>query len=348
MPSLLRKRLTCFYCNRSSRQNYSSGLRKWKCERCDALNYLDSVIRFHPPTFCACANLDLQKGEITDPPAQEATTTSFLLGASIPRPNSPTTTLPQDSVFCQRCLQNQHLVMQSLANYLPPSSDPRYEEYEESLPAYKKTLEERYPQVCAECAPKAQARIRQSDYMANTDRLRRMREQTHSAMEKMKSSWRQTTLLTLCGSIAWFVAVFTQLLWHGLGALQQESDGLVNDSIDLKYCLLSAVTHREVATKCTEQIYEWTVKACLLSLLTIWWNPVMRRRWIDRAVGVAEFYRLQVIIVILRGASLYFLGAQRRHEIEPQGVKAIHAFLFIFNVVVSYPALRNFIGLITS
>ena len=238
--------------------------------------------------------------------------------------------------------------MQNLANYLPPQSDPRYKQYEDNLPAYKRTLEERYPQVCVDCAPKAQARIRQSDYMANTDRLRRMREQTHSAMEKMKNGWRQTTLLTFCGCVAWFTAALSQLLWHGLAALEQESDGLVNDSTNLKHCLLSAISQHEGAASCTTQLHGWAIKACLLGLLAIWWNPVMRRRWIDRAVGVADFYRFQVIIIIVRASSLYFFGPQKHHEIEPQGVKAIHTFLFAFNVVVSYVILRDSAALIVT
>lgn len=43
MPQLLRRKLTCFYCNRRSAQDRVTGIRKWLCERCDAFNHLDEV-----------------------------------------------------------------------------------------------------------------------------------------------------------------------------------------------------------------------------------------------------------------------------------------------------------------
>lgn len=50
MPRLFRQKLSCFYCGSRSAQDYSSDIRKWKCEKCEALNYLDEVSLFTSPS----------------------------------------------------------------------------------------------------------------------------------------------------------------------------------------------------------------------------------------------------------------------------------------------------------
>jgi hypothetical protein len=43
MPQFFRRTFTCFYCNTPSAQKRSGDIRKWQCESCDAVNYLDEV-----------------------------------------------------------------------------------------------------------------------------------------------------------------------------------------------------------------------------------------------------------------------------------------------------------------
>lgn len=49
MPRLLARKLVCFYCNRRSAQDRGVEIQQWKCEKCDAVNYLDKVsLSIHP------------------------------------------------------------------------------------------------------------------------------------------------------------------------------------------------------------------------------------------------------------------------------------------------------------
>ena len=61
----------------------------------------------------------------------------------------------------------------------------------------------------------------------------------------------------------------------------------------------------------------------------------MRRRWIDRAVGLNEYYKLQVIMALARLSGWYFLGKENHMDLEPQAVRAIHAIMLAFNIMVS-------------
>lgn len=43
MAPLFSKRLSCFYCGRRSAQSDRGPVRKWRCNHCEAINYLDEV-----------------------------------------------------------------------------------------------------------------------------------------------------------------------------------------------------------------------------------------------------------------------------------------------------------------
>lgn len=257
---------------------------------------------------------------------------------NIRRSISPTIPPSKQSIFCQRCLNNQHLLVQSLANYLPPRADPRYNDFEANLPAYRKSLEERYPQVCEVCEPNVRDRIKQSGYMAKTDHLRRMREKTQSAMHQMKQSWQRMSVLTLVGCLIWYLSIVSQLLWHGLelaSFVSQDSSELVDDTASLSECIFRAATSYQVNTRCAQSIYSPAGWILVLSLLTVWWNPIMRRRWIDRAIGLKEFYKLQLIVLLTRFAAWYTLGNARKLDLEPTFVQAVHAAMLALNIIVS-------------
>ena len=205
------------------------------------------------------------------------------------------------------------------------------------LPAYQKSLEDRYPQVCVDCEPKVRDRIKLSGYMAKTDHLRRMRENTKNAMVQMKRSWQRTSLLTLAGSTVWFLSILIHVVCHGLGALSQEDNSLSAKSVAFKRCIVKAYQHHKVDGGCGRRLHSITGWALALSLLTIWWNPVMRRRWIDRAVGLKEFYKLQLVIAFARFVVWYTLGRANHLELELNAVKAIHLGMLVLNIIVSTP-----------
>ena len=46
MASLLRRKLVCFYCGCRSAQKQDGRVRRWQCEKCEAVNHLDEVCLF--------------------------------------------------------------------------------------------------------------------------------------------------------------------------------------------------------------------------------------------------------------------------------------------------------------
>ena len=162
-----------------------------------------------------------------------------------------------------------------------------------------------------------------------------MRENTQNAMAQMKQSWQRTSLLTLVGSLAWFLSTFTLLLWHGLSALAQEEDGLKDDALTLQHCILDGLDSHKVDPGCGKEMYSPAGWVIVLSLLTLYWNPVMRRRWIDRAIGLKEFYKLQLTTAFARSVVWYVLGKAKDLNMEDNAVKACHITMLAFNVIVS-------------
>src|SRR4051812_22266979 len=151
MPVTLRRRLQCHYCGK--RLNTASRIgNRIKCDSCLADNFFDD------------------DNNIVDVPAGVASQPSRL--SSLPEIES------ESSIFCRTCLTNQSFYVRALADYLPDEDDPRYKEFENALPTFKKELDLRYPRCCAQCEPRVQAQIQQANYNAKTDHLRRMMHRT--------------------------------------------------------------------------------------------------------------------------------------------------------------------------
>lgn len=79
-------------------------------------------------------------------------------------------------IFCRACQTNQTLYVNLLSNYFPPSSleDENEEEYERlaaQLPAYKASLDARYPLVCKDCAGNVDEELRKSERLARSNVL---------------------------------------------------------------------------------------------------------------------------------------------------------------------------------
>ncbi|THG94954.1 hypothetical protein EW026_g6609, partial [Hermanssonia centrifuga] len=63
------------------------------------------------------------------------------------------------------------LIANLLSNYLPSQDDPEYTRRTELLPAYRQSVETRYPPVCHNCLPAVEEEIKKRDYMARTSAL---------------------------------------------------------------------------------------------------------------------------------------------------------------------------------
>lgn len=327
MAFLFRRKLVCFYCGCKSAQTWAPSVRQWHCTHCEAENYLD------------------ENGDITDPPTPaEDVSTNARYAQSLAPPTSSAFVTPDDSLFCPTCLKNQHLVSQALASYLPPPDAPDYAEYVKAEDEYLKGLEERYPQVCKRCEPRVQERIRAAGYAAKTDHLRRMMDRTRGyGIQYRDTSW-ASPLVSLAG-IGWFLSLAGQILWDGLSLFEstEESHGLrdVQDSASGSTCLQQVMRGSGSISGCSELLYSAVGLALLLGVLSSWWNPVLQetvRRKGGRAVGTAEYYQLQGILLTVRCATWWYLPGS---ALSVEMTKAAHLSLLFFVAILTATSFRS-------
>lgn len=73
----------------------------------------------------------------------------------------------QDPTFCQDCLTNQNLQIQLLSNYIPSDCSENEEAVLlQNLPAYRTSLDARYPLVCEDCQERVETLLRDRDWRA--------------------------------------------------------------------------------------------------------------------------------------------------------------------------------------
>lgn len=275
--------LTCFYCNRKSSTRYDGRMRQFDCQTCQATNHLDT------------------KGHITDPPVAKTTTTRET-GAATKYATDPTSspTPFASTVFCNKCLQNQHLFISSLAQYLPEDpNDPEYIEREKGYHKFYRGLMRRYPQVCAECEPKVREQLNKAAYTAKTDHLRRMLDR--SAETRILTTKSAVNYIHAAGKWLWVISLLLQLLWH-MCLIHQKVVEKYEGKNQTSWKLLLARTFGLFFTHLPApyRIVRWSFWS---SLLSFWWNPKWVETWRGfhkHLVGFASYYRLQFLILFLK------------------------------------------------
>ncbi|QSS51409.1 DUF2349 superfamily domain-containing protein [Histoplasma capsulatum var. duboisii H88] len=336
MPSLFKKRLSCFYCGVRSAQSQSESLRKWQCQHCLAVNYLD------------------EHGEITDPPVIEASSgTRYTQYAQpLPRANSLEIAVPDSSLFCSTCLKNQHLLTQTLASYLPSPSHPDYEFYEVSYPAYRKSLEERYPQVCESCEPKVRDRIRQAGYAAKSDHLMRMMEKSRASRHTRQANrWSWRSMIVFAGAVCFWASVAGQLAWNLMGTMVAgNAPQNLESDLSLRlvpFCVDRLWKHQPLFGECSSVLTPVAALALSLAILSIWWNPKLRLK-VDgrggRLTGLGEYYKAQIVVLVIRFVAWACLQDPSITGLNPKIAPAIHGFMGIFtviSVIVSRRVIKN-------
>ncbi|KAF5865601.1 hypothetical protein ETB97_003018 [Aspergillus alliaceus] len=318
MAPIFAKRLTCFYCGRRAAQTEKGPIRKWRCNACEAINYLD------------------EKGQITDPPA--ADTNPNVYGPDAPGTPFESADFTGTRLFCAQCIRNQHLFTSALAAYFPPADDPNYGAYEQEYPKFRKNLEERYPQVCAKCEPRVKERIRQAGYEAKSDHLRRMMDRSkagRAARHARRWNWR--SLLLFAGAISYWASVAGQLSWNLLGALAADESLLYPDDPlvppSFISCVNSTLRTRRVPSCCSVDLAPYAGLALVAGILSAWYNPKLRLKLEGRAgrfVGLGEYYQVQLIVMVVRCVFWALLRDPSSSGLQSHIPPTLHAFMLIF------------------
>ncbi|OCL01354.1 hypothetical protein AOQ84DRAFT_306862 [Glonium stellatum] len=324
MPALLRRNLACFYCGRRSAKKQTGQIRQWQCENCEAVNYLD------------------ENGQITDPPAAETPKVPVQYAHTVPRATSPELGSPDETLFCQTCQKNQYLLTQALSEYLPPQNDPKYAEYEASISQYRRSLEERYPQVCANCAPRVRQRIRAAGYAAKTDHLRRMMQRTrHGSAPSRKVGWVWRNVLVFLGGQAYVISIILSLIWHIFGVFLNPIPEYGMRPVEApgpKVCLTQAARDYEVEQACFSSMTPLAKDGLVLGIFSFWWNNRLNKKLKGsggRMVGLSAHMKFQVIMLAARAASIWFLQEVGTIKLALQVFRAAHLFMIIFIIIVS-------------
>ncbi|KHN95491.1 uncharacterized protein MAM_06548 [Metarhizium album ARSEF 1941] len=274
------KDLTCFYCGKRSGIKFDGAIRDFLCLHCDATNYLD------------------ENGEITDPRVateHEAVTVQY----AAPQPLAP---LQTKDIFCQTCLKNQHLFTKSLAQYFPDDpSDPDYPELERSYYRYRRNLEKRYPQVCSNCAHRAEERIREAGYTAKTDHLRRMMSLSRGRRTRTRTALDWVNTL---GKTLWRTGFILQMLWHfamATQALQQSDDGMHDP--DQQSLHATGIAWLNLAVDFLPAAATLIQSSIWIAILAVWWNPhfvQVNRGFTRHLLGLTQWYSFQGLIIFFR------------------------------------------------
>lgn len=274
-------------------------------------------------------NTRSQNGEITDPPVATAATPeapTYVHRSASPRP-------PAEQVFCQKCLNNQHLYISSLAQYLPDDpNDPEYAERERCYYRFRRGLEARYPQVCANCEPKVREKLDKSIYHAKADHLRRMVDR--SAQTRVLTTPTAVHYFHSAANRLWTMSYFFQLLWHLL--LIQQAVMADSDDFDGKsWALLAARTFDLFAgyLPTPASAIRWSFWT---SALCLWWNP----KWVEvskgfdkHLFGFKQYYFYQTLILILKlpaFLNLDLLPPSARSRVTVQVVAHVSMALFMY------------------
>ncbi|KAJ7492776.1 Ima1 N-terminal domain-containing protein [Mycena latifolia] len=158
------------------------------CYFCNSASLPRDPTHFRCP-YCNCLNRWVDGNIVSDEPAmhdENLNSKAFSKRGAPSKDRLPTLYSP--GVFCHTCQTNQMLLVNLLANYLPPPGSPESEQRMQTLDEYRESLHLRYPPVCDSCRPAVEEEIRRKDTMARTQALGGWLNQT-----KGKARQRQTS-----------------------------------------------------------------------------------------------------------------------------------------------------------
>ena len=309
------------------------------------------------------SNASLQNGSFIDVPNTHDTLSSPPRNRlTFSRSPSPDFELGDDPIFCRKCLSNQHIYQQNLAEYLPDFDDPRYPEFEKALPEFKRNLGLRYPQVCPDCAPRAEQRLNRAAYVAKADNARQMlkksKQNEKNIMALSLFNWK--SIVIFAAGLMWWSSILGQLLWHVAGfsfqpriytqvTFQRYGIELVAECVkelgSLESSKISTLLRGghltrplDVGPECVFAFRTVAISALKLLWLSFWWNNRLRDKYIDRRLGrlkgLGEYYKLQLLVFLVRFVSLRNLDHPSSLTLTTKAFRGAHFFMFLFFIIV--------------
>ena len=164
-----------------------------------------------------------------------------------------------------------------------------------------------------------------------------MEKSRSSPMIRRSLSWRD--VVVCLGAYGWWANVCGQIIWHTMGTLVVPSDGLIAPDHNTSFigCLGQAIDERQVEEKCLLAGRPAASFAIVLGLLSVWWNPCLKikiKGTGGRMVGLGEFYKLQMLGLVISSVALYMLWDRTASHLEQPTIRALHAVMLTFTLAV--------------
>lgn len=212
---------------------------------------------------------------------------------------------------------------------------------------FRLRLEHDHPQICEECLPRVEARLRNAKYTANSDNLRRLMDKTR-ARQRTKRSFGWLQIFSTLGKYATYIGILEQLIWNGFGVFGSASHRFVPSLLPippsalfgfahlfrtLRFLVLSLLPLPQDSSIPAQASY-----ALLLSMGSVWWNPRFRdtiRCFDAHMSGRRQYYTTQVILLVVRGLFRSLLKRGILGNVDSSGSKAVHLAMLVFVGIVS-------------
>ena len=145
------------------------------------------------------------------------------------------------------------------------------------------------------------------------------------------------------GGIAWHLSLLGQFSWHLLNAATtcHVEDGLQDAETTVSFinCLRQNLQNSHVPSTCSQVYSSGAGYMLYLGLVSVWWNPrldkIVNPRP-DRIIGMSEYYKLQIIFLVVRFAGWGVLVWNLSSDSDTQTAKGVHTFLLVFIILVSF------------
>ncbi|KAK6524277.1 hypothetical protein TWF694_005931 [Orbilia ellipsospora] len=321
-------KVLCFYCNKPSYipKPGTGPVRRFDCPQCLAPNHLN------------------EKGEIMDP---NPTPDRPLIRYAYERKSPNSRRIKQEgSVCCRSCENNHAIIVQQLSNYLPDESDPNYEYLAEHISDFRRQLEEKYPPLCADCAPKVNDRLRQINYKAKTQGLGRLLQNTNKMVQSNRFAQPKTSLMSLMnglmvlGWIAWGVAYWALILllmfWQlniSIFAIPSDSNSTeAIDSLNWTTCFRGSLEKGYLNNACyiassrsVSYLFPW---ALVLFFYNYKWLQVHRNPG-SYVEDWLPYLLCQAVVASFMGVSWWFLGPKGLLKTEKEIIILSNSCLII-------------------
>ena len=164
-------------------------------------------------------------------------------------------------------------------------------------------MENRYPQMCADCEPKVEKGLREASYTARTDHLRRMMDRTRTRQQETRRRG-ILDVFDFAGRWTWHLGFMLQFWWHVavlaslLGAICSEE----NYWVSLGFRVAGRLGARKLPHE--DHFIRWAIHSSMLSFP---WNPRFKqtiRGFTSHILGFKQWYTYQILIFLIRLACL--------------------------------------------